>query len=134
MLLAHDTGCVAGPRQTAASVNVSRADFDRAFDFFFGTNFCDGTCRTHAAAQGTGVFAIALGHDQAWGPESGHPGFGKGGVDDIGGADLHTLTATLAELKELFFGQSTGRPDQARVGNVVDLAVEPAQKRNGNTG
>ncbi len=54
--------------------------------------------RTDRSTQGTGVFAVSVGHQQGRGPETGHTGFGKAGVDCVGGAGFHTETATLAAL------------------------------------
>ena len=89
-LLAHNTGCVSGPGQASASVDVGRPDLDGLLNLFFDRYLLDGTCRADAAAQGAGIFAVTLRHDETGCPETGNAGFGQCRVDHIGGTDFHT--------------------------------------------
>jgi hypothetical protein len=89
VLLADNAGAVAEPGQAASAAEVGRRDLGRAAGFLPGRDRLNGSCGADAAAQGAGVLAVALGHDEARGPEARHAGLSEGGVDDIGRADPH---------------------------------------------
>ena len=74
MLLADNTGSVSGPGQTSSPVYIDRSYFYRALDLLLSGNFPDGAGGTYTPAQGAGILAITLGHDEMRRPESGHAG------------------------------------------------------------
>ena len=96
MFLAHDTGPIARPWQASAPVKVGRTDSNGLLNLFFCGNVCNSTGGTYAAAKGTGELTIPLGHDQVGRPESSQAALGQGGIDHIGGTDLHAQAAALA--------------------------------------
>ena len=103
-LLAHNAGPIAGPRETPPPVHIGNADYYGTFNLFLGRDLFDGTRRANAAAQGAGIFAVALGHNEVRRPEPCHAGLCKGRVDSICGTGLHAKSAPLAQLKEVLFG------------------------------
>ena len=129
MFLAHDAGTVAGPGEASSPVKMGRADANGCFDFLPDRDLLDRLGRANRAAQGAGVLAVALRHQQCGGPEACHAGFSKGGVDGVGGADFHTETATLATLEKIIFGNGTGWSNEIGIGYRMDVAVQTPQKR-----
>ena len=94
-----------------------------------GRDFLDRLGWTDRATQGARVLAVPLGHQQCGGPETGHAGFGKSGIDGVSGAGFHAEAATLATLEKFIFRDRTGRPDEIGVGYRMDIAVKTPQKR-----
>jgi len=70
-----------------------------------------------------------MSHQQCGGPEAGHAGFSKSGVDCVGGAGLHAEAATLATFEKFIFCNRTGRSDEIGVGYRMDIAVKAPEKR-----
>ncbi len=128
MFFTYDTGTITRPGKAFTPVKMGRTDTDGWVDFLTGGELLYRLGRTNGPAKGAGVFTVPMDHYQGGGPEAGHSGFGKSGVDSVGGAGFHTQTATLAKLEKLVFRDRSGWPDEIWVGYCMDIAVKTPEK------
>lgn len=109
MFLADDALFALGPGQTAGAVDHSQAE--SGFVFLLEREFWDRTSGADMPAKNAVVFAVSDFRHKLGRPDPQRTGFKQDGLQTVGHANLHAVSATDAGVQEFLLGKRFRRTD-----------------------